>query len=97
MGRNRNNRLWAVRDGAMLLNRQPMFFKDLAFYALWLTAPVLQAALVVQMFRRKLVSELPIFCAYTVLHVIRTLVLATLYSTQGGKSVAYFCAFWAEI
>jgi len=56
-------------------------------YALWVAGPCLQAVMAGFMLKRKLYRKYPVFFAYTVSHVIRFVVLFSLY--HHGSKEAY--------
>ena len=51
-------------------------------YALWLMASVLQSAIGYRMWNRRLYRDYPLFFAYTVTHLVRSLVLFYCYQLQ---------------
>lgn len=61
-------------------------------YFFWITPGLLQAAIMVIMYRRQLHRELPTFFAYTSLQVLRFIVLFPL--AHGTNYAAYFYAYW---
>lgn len=63
--------------------RQPMPF-TLLKYLLWVAPACVQALLAVLMLKRRLYREYPLFFAYTLSHVIRFVILLSVYQ-QGGK------------
>jgi hypothetical protein len=66
----------------------------LADYVLWFATPLIQAGVLVAMFRRGLHREYPFFFNYTVLQVISVPVLATLFY----KSYAvYYYAYYVNV
>jgi len=63
--------------------------------ALWISQPLLQTALAVVLYRRKLHKEFPAFFAYVVVQVIAFSVQFPIYLHNNGP--AYFYAFWAGV
>lgn len=66
----------------------------LADYVLWLTAPVLQAGVLVAMFRRGLNRDYPFFFYYTVLQVVSVPVLGALMK---WSYAGYYYSYYATI
>ncbi len=62
-------------------------------YVLWVAPACVQAAITVFMLKRRLYQEYPLFLAYTLSHVVRFVVLFSLY--HHGSEVAYSYAYLA--
>ena len=65
--------------------RQPMPLTALK-YVLWVAHPCVQAVIAVFMLKRRLHREYPIFFAYTLSHVVRFVVLFSVYHHGGHES-----------
>ena len=61
----------------------------------WVSQPVLQTAVAVVLYRRKLHKELPAFFVYLVVQVVAFSVQFPLYLTKNG--LLYFDVFWAGV
>lgn len=61
--------------------------------AFWISQPVLQTAVAIVLYRRKLHKEFPAFFAYVVLQVVAFSVQFPIYLTKNAP--AYFDVFWA--
>src|SRR5215471_19483649 len=66
----------------------------LADYVLWFATPLLQAGVLLAMFRRGLHKEYPFFFNYTVLQVISVPVLAIL---MFESYTVYYYAYWVNM
>jgi len=66
----------------------------LADYVLWFATPIIQAGVLVAMFRRGLQKEYPYFFNYTILQVISVPVLAILMSRS---YTAYYYAYYVNL
>ena len=62
-----------------------------ADYVIWLTPTLVRAAIVVFMFRKRLYREFPAFFAYTVFHLLQTVVLLLLIERSPW---GYFYTYW---
>lgn len=67
----------------------------IADYVLWFASPVLQAALLVGLFRRGLHRDYPYFFNYTILQVVAVPVLAFINATQSYSF--YYYAYYVDI
>lgn len=72
--------------------RQPMLFTSLR-YVLWVAGPCLQLFIAAFMLKHRLYRQYPAFFAYTVSHVVRFVVLFSLY--HHGSEEAYNYAYLA--
>jgi hypothetical protein len=63
--------------------------------AFWISQPVLQTAVAIVLYRRKLHKEFPAFFAYVVVQVIAFGVQFPVYLTQNAP--AYFYVFWGGV
>jgi hypothetical protein len=68
-----------------------MNFTDAVQNVVWVVVPILQVAIAILIWRRKLVRTFPIFFTYMVYHFVNHLVAAALY---GRYPLAYFWYFW---
>jgi len=68
-----------------------MLLSPLLQYALWFTAPVLQTAIVVILWRRRLQRAFPFFFSYTALQVLN---FAALFAVMTRAPKHYFHAYW---
>lgn len=60
--------------------------------ALWISQPVLQAIIAVEMFRRRLHKDFPIFFAFTIVQIAIFAVQFSVY--RWGSHTAYFDVYW---
>jgi hypothetical protein len=66
-----------------------MVAHPLLFTYLWVAPHVLQVALAVMMFRRKLIREFPAFFSYTVFEAVQFLILYTMYHSNAVTDHQY--------
>lgn len=88
--------LWVGRKRVILHLRQPMRSLLIALrYVLWVASPALQSVLAVRMLRLRLVGDLRLFFAYTVLRVLRFATLFAVYHWPSQNAYRhYFLAYW---
>lgn len=60
---------------------------------IWVLVPILQAAIGVSLWRRKLIGTFPVFFAYIVYHLLQHLLGA---ATYGRFPATYFWVYWAN-
>lgn len=64
-------------------------------YAFWIVPALLQLAITVKMYRVKIIREFPFFSTYTVVHVIRFLVLFPTSLFSRPPYAGYFYGYWS--
>ncbi len=67
---------------------------SLADYVLWFTSPILQAGVLIGLFRRGLHRDYPYFFNYTILQVVSVPVLVSLYSRS---YTAYYYSYYVNL
>ena len=63
-------------------------------YGLWVGAVVLQIAITVRMYLKRVIREFPCFSIYTVEHILRAIVLFLLSSLPHHSYTNYFYGYW---
>jgi hypothetical protein len=63
-----------------------------ASFVLWMASPLVQGTMVVIMVKNRLYRELPVFFAYTIFHVVRS--LALFFVRNSGSPRFYGISYW---